>query len=686
MTLMEPKPSQAAQAGGESVDDALRAAPERIALLGNPNVGKTTLFNRLAGVRQKTANFPGTTQEAHLGRLAGGDRAHSGDARSAAPMLIDLPGTYSLSLDVAEAELCRSTLAGEVAPVGTTPRRPDALLVVVDATNLSRTLVIAAEAAALGLPMVVAVNQMDIARRRGLHVEVDALSERLGCSVVCVSARSGEGMGELIAALRQPAKPLAAFGSLGTREAVEAWADETHARVASASSPMSDRVSDRLDAAFTHPLLGVALFAAVMTGLFWVIFRLATLPMDWIDALFTWAGGAVGSVLPEGAIRSLLVDGVIAGVGATVIFLPQIALLFFLLSLLEGTGYLARAAFVIDRLLRPFGLSGHAFVPLLSGHACALPGIMAARAVPDKRDRLATILAVPFMSCTARIPVYVLLTTILFPGRPGLQAVAFTGCYALGAVAGLVTSLVFRRTMLRGKSLPMALELPAYRLPDLKLALLTTRDRAWMFLRKAGVVILGISIVLWWLGTYPKVEPPAEAAQLRAAAGALDAASEAQAAEIESMLAEADVIESRHAAQRTALGRIGSAIQPVFEPLGYDRQLTIGVLASFAAREVFVSTMAVQVMGSDEADDDATIQEALATARRDDGTLVFGAATSWSLLIYYVLAMQCLPTLAVTAREAGGWKWAGLQLGWMTLVAYVFAAAAYHAARLLGAG
>jgi ferrous iron transport protein B len=302
---------------------------------------------------------------------------------------------------------------------------------------------------------------------------------------------------------------------------------------------------------------------------------------------------------------------------------------------------------------------------------------MAARAVPDRRDRLATILVAPFMSCTARIPVYVLLTVLLFPGRPALQAVAFTGCYVFGIVAGLISSLIARRTILRGKSRPMALELPSYKLPSIRTAVITTWDRALIFLKKAGTVILGISIVLWWLGEYPHVAPPPEATQIRAEAGDLP---EEQASPF---MAEADRIEASHHARQSFMGRLGSTIQPVFAPLGYDRQLTIGVMASFAAREVFVSTLAVQVAGTDDAEEEGVL-ESLRTAKRDDGTPIFTAATSWSLLVYYVLAMQCLPTLVVTAREAGGWKWAGLQLVWMCGLAYVLAMATYQIARALG--
>ena len=632
-------------------------APASIAMLGNPNVGKTTLFNRLCALRQKTSNFPGTTQEARLGWTALGDGEEA--------CLIDLPGVYSLELDLGESRLCAHVLRGESVPPGA--GRPGAQVIVLDASNLVRNLVLAGQALRRGLPSVVVVNMIDSARRRGIHVDADALSECLGVPVVLVSARTGEGMDELRLALRRPEVPSRTPPE--TIDELERWSDEIYAHVGSASEARRrDRLTDRLDRAFTHPVLGASVFVLVMTGLFWVIFRLASYPMDWIDMIFATLGGAAEGALPAGALRDLLVNGVIAGVGATLIFLPQICLLFFLISLLEDTGYLARAAFVIDRLLRPFGLSGHAFVPLLSAHACALPGIMAARGVPDRRDRLATILAAPFMSCTARIPVYVLLTTLLFPARPAMQALAFTGCYALGVIAGLLSALVARRTILRGASRPMALELPAYRLPSVRTALLTTYDRARVFVKKAGTMILAISIVLWWLGAYPHAPAPPEAVQLREQASAIEATDTPGA---EAMLAQAEAIEAKHAARMSFLGRLGEGVAPVFEPLGFERQLTVGVLASFAAREVFVTTMAVQVVGVE--DDGEGVFEALAGATRDDGTPVFTAATSWSLLVYYVLAMQCLPTLVVTAREAGGARWALLQLAWMSGLAYVMA-------------
>ncbi len=645
-----------------------------IAVLGNPNVGKTTLFNRIAGIRAKTANFPGTTQEARVAHITRDDTES---------VLIDLPGIYSLNLDLSESRVCAQCLDGTAAPSGEQAHKPDALLVVVDATNLMRNLTIVAESIDKRLPTVVAVNMIDAARRRGIGIDANRLSEMLGCAVVVCSARTGEGIEEIMQALRDARVP---DRSAPTDQAdIERWSQDVYLNACAPLDTLDDdRVTDRLDRAFTHPILGIFSFALVMTGLFYVIFKLAAYPMEWIDAWFGSMGAWVGSMLPQGAIRDLLTDGVIAGIGGTVIFLPQICLLFFLLALLEGTGYLARAAFVIDRLLRPFGLSGHAFVPLLSSHACAIPGIMATRAIPDRRDRLAAILIAPFMSCTARIPVYVLLIGILFPDQPSMQAIAFTGCYVLGAAGGLLTSLLARRTILRGKSRPMALELPSYRIPDLKSALLLTVDRGTVFLKKAGTLIVAISIVLWWLNAYP-VQPKSHMSY--SPFFSATATPEQVAAAYESARVREEKYTEQYNAMKQArnsyLGRIGSTVQPVFAPLGYNDQLTVGVLASFAAREVFVATMAVQVAGNEDFED-ATVLESIENATRDDGTPLFNAPTSWSLLVFYVFASLCLPTTVVTAKESGGWKWAFLQLGWMSFVAYAGALAAYNIALMVG--
>lgn len=649
-------------------------AIRRVAIVGNPNVGKTTLFNRISGLRHKTANFPGTTQEARIAQVSVARAAATDDwdDESRTLEIIDLPGAYSLELDVPESAVCRDLLRGGSAPAGHEARAPEAVCVVVDATNLARGLLLVAEVLRLGRPVVLAVNMIDIARRRGLRIDSDGLADRLGCEVVCVCGRTGEGVDRL---LRVLASPAVASPSVVPGEQARAWAGVV-ADACTEGVPRHDTMTERIDRVVTHPVWGLLIFAVVMGALFWTVFKLATYPMDWIDLAFTSLAEGVRGLLPPGAIEDFLASGVVSGVGATVIFLPQICILFFLISLLEDSGYLARAALLMDRVMRPFGLPGHAFVPLLSSHACALPGIIACRSIPDRRERLAAILVAPFMSCTARIPVYVLLTSLLFRQSASLAALAFAGCYMLGMAAGLFSAWVARRTILRGSSRPMAIELPTYKLPGLRSALLTTWDRGLVFLRKAGTVILAISMILWWLSSYPQSDPPPAAVELRQQA----LVHPERAAELTS---EASRIEARHGAANSFAGMIGRGVQPAFEPLGYDWKLTIGVLTSFAAREVFVSTMAVIVSGDEELQGESLV-ETVGAGKRDDGRPIFTTATSWSLLIYYVLAMQCLPTLAVTARESGGVKWAFVQLGWMQGLAYGCAAIAYWSLRAAG--
>jgi ferrous iron transport protein B len=420
-----------------------------------------------------------------------------------------------------------------------------------------------------------------------------------------------------------------------------------------------------------------------MFGVFYAIFSLAAIPMDLIELVFGQVSALIEGVIPPGILQEFLTGGVVGAISGTLVFLPQICLLFFIISLLEDTGYLARAAFVMDRVLRPFGMSGHAFVPLLSSHACALPGIMACRAIPERKDRLATILVAPFMSCSARIPVYVLLTVLLFPESPLKQSIAFMACYVLGIMAGLFSALIARRTILKGKGRPMMLELPTYKLPSLRTAAYAAYDRGLVFLRKAGTVILAICVLLWWLSTYPHVAPPQEAMDLRTQGEALVASGDAAGGS--AMVSRADEIEARHALENSFAGRIGKGVGPVFEPLGYDWQLSIAVITSFAAREVFAGSMATIVAGTDDMEGEG-VMDRIAQAKRDDGaTLVFLPAVCWSLLVYYVLAMQCLPTLAVTAREAGGTKWALLQLGWMSGLAYLTALVVYQSLVAMGA-
>lgn len=706
--------------GGEA-DGVQAGAVVRVALLGNPNTGKTTLFNRLCGLRHHTSNFPGTTQEARLGFLKGDAQ---GAGKAGAVEIVDLPGIYSLELDQLESDVCRRVLAGTLAPAGHAVAAPDVVLVVVDATNLARNLLMVGEVLRRRLPTVVLLNMIDLARRQGelggggRAIDRAKLEARLGCAVLECSARSGEGVERIIEEIRRARVPN--HTPPGTVDGLEGWTDEVYGEVMVVAGDgrgageggrggdggekknqdrpgtgrltdrRTDRLTDRLDAVFTHPVLGLVAFVAIMFGVFWTIFSLAKWPMDGIEWVFAALSGWAGGVMPEGILRDFLTGGVINGIGSTVIFVPQICLLFFLISILEDTGYLARGAFVMDRVLRPFGLPGHSFVPLLSSHACALPGIMSARGIPDRRERLATILIAPFMSCTARIPVYVLLTGLLFRDSAAMQAVAFVGCYALGMLAGLVSALVARRTILKGDGRPMALELPTYKRPSLRTALLTMVDRGLMFVKKAGTNILAICIVLWWLSSYPKGTPPAESVALHQKV--VDAihgwkssdptTPEEMLKKVEAWQAEADHLEAKHQQRVSFAGRLGHVIEPVFAPLGYDWQLSVGVLTSFAAREVFVSTMSVITLGEEPGED---VRDRIAAATRDDGvTPVFTKAACWSLLVYYVLAMQCLPTLVLTARESGSVKWAILQLTWMSGLAYLFAGVTYRVAVVMG--
>lgn len=659
-----------------AIAPSTRTRPLRIALIGNPNTGKTTVFNRLSGTRAKTSNFPGTTTSARVGRAAVDEQT--------TVEILDLPGLYQLALDVPEAKIVRDVLGGTAG----SPGRPDALLIVVDACNLTRNLVLTGELLAYGIPAVVALNMVDLAQRRGLSLDAARLSTLLGCPVVPMVARRAIGLDEVRKALAsvvtRPDGWLAASRRelQATRQAADlnAWAEhlvEESVGGSAAVGSAADTMTERLDKTFTHPVIGLVTFLAVMVGLFWTLFALATVPMDLIEVTFTHLGELAGRLIPAGLVHDLVAEGIIGGIAGTVVFLPQICLLFFLISLLEDTGYLARAAFVMDRVLCRFGLPGHAFVPLLTSHACALPGIMSARLIPDRRDRLTTILVAPFMSCSARMPVYVLLTALLFAGQPLLGGIAFAACYALGALAALSSALLFRRTVLKGDARPMILELPSYKTPSLMNALVTAKDQGLSFLKTAGTAIMAICIVMWWLNTFPRTDAPAEATALITQASATTNVEEAAALE-----ARAASMTERASQASSYAGRLGRTIQPVFEPLGYDWQLTVGVLTSFLAREVFVSTMSVLI--ADGQTEEEGVIARIRTAERDDGRLVFTTATATSLLVFFVLAMQCLPTLAVTRRESGHVKWALVQLGYMSVVAYTCAFAAYQALRMMG--
>ncbi len=663
-----------------------------IALVGNPNSGKTALFNRLTGLRAKSSNFPGTTLECRSAEL---------DTASGKITLLDLPGLYSLEGGESEEELAAGIIKGH--HPGT--QRPDAVVAVLDGTNLPRQLYLASQVRELGLPMVIAVTQMDLARAQGIAILKETLAQELGAPVVLTSARAGEGIQALeheIARLGSTeesqdhaADPFA--DELACRVACAGcttcptarrhqWAAQTGAKTQSAPEVAPGIWTDRADRVLTHPWLGVGAFALIMAGLFTALFWLASWPMDWIDAGFGWLGDQAEDRLPVGDFADFITSGLIGGVGSVLVFLPQICILFFLLSLLEDTGYLARAAFVMDRMMQKVGLPGRAFVPMLSAHACAIPAIMATRALPNRRDRLITMLVIPLLTCSARLPVYAMVAGLLFYDRPFMGGLVFTGAYALGIVSALGAAFVLRHTILKGEPRDLLIELPAYKTPSLRSALLTTWDRALVFLKQAGTVILLITVVLWAAKTYPKL--PAEQV-----AEKMTRIETAQTADLERQLADpvlddakkAELEHSKDAItaacnyRHSILGRVGHAVQPVFAPLGFDDKISVGVLASFAAREVIISTLGI-VMGVGEDADDNTLREALAHEKRPDGSPLFNTATCLSLLVFFVLAMQCLPTQAITRRESGSWKWAALQLVYMSVLAWTAAFAVYHIA------
>lgn len=651
--------------------------PQRcIALVGNPNAGKTTLFNALTGLRAKTANFPGTTLEHRVARVPLDGHVLE---------LIDMPGLYSLAAATSEERVARDALLGRIPGL----ERPTAAILIVDATNLERNLYLASQVLELGIPTVLALNMMDLAEDQKLRIDAKKLGKELGCPVVPMSARSGRGIDDLRDVIEKqilhspddaprPHNPMTSCTSCAScpHQRRYDWAEDIGTRCITGDHHAHGARTEKIDAVLTHPVVGVIAFFTVMFLVFAMIFWIAQYPMDWIEGFFGYAGELVSRVVPETwvDVRSLLTDGIIGGVGGMLVFLPQICILFFFLSLLEDTGYLARAAFVMDRLMRKVGLPGKAFVPMLSAHACAIPAIMSSRVIEDRRDRLVTILVLPLMTCSARIPVYAMVVALLFRGKPVESALVFTAAYSLGIVAALAMAFLFKKTILKGESRPLVLELPSYKVPSLRNALLTMYDRAMVFIRKAGTVILLISIILWALATYPKSDAPATAVALSQQAQALEASGQSDAAA--ELAAKADLLTAQHSLAYSFAGRAGRIVEPVLRPLGFDWQIGVGVISSFAAREVIVSTLAI-VYGVGE-DDSDTMTQTMRSATRSDGSPVFTTATCWSLLVFYVLAMQCLPTQAITRRETNSRKWPAFQFAYMTVLAYVSALIVYQ--------
>jgi ferrous iron transport protein B len=723
------------------------AAPLRlVALAGNPNAGKTTLFNALTGARARTGNYPGVTVDRRSGpfALASGRKAE----------LLDVPGTYSLSARSAEEQVAVDVILPPSGP------GPDAVVVVADATALERHLYLALQVIESGRPTVVALNMMDEARAAGIDLDAKALAAAMGVPVVPIVAASGEGLDALrsaIAALldgerpeRAPeplpasvvddvraiedllaelrpddsaverrARALWAILSIGDDElehvpaALRAATERVHAEATAAGRDLDRELiaaryariegwtkdavrarrtggrslTRRIDAVLTHPVAGLAAFAIVMALLFEALFTWSEPIVGGIESAVGATQGFVGGLLAEGPLRELLVNGVIAGVGNVVVFVPQIALLFLFIAILEDSGYLARVAFVIDRVMRGVGLHGRAFVPLLSGFGCAVPAVLSTRTIENRRDRLVTMLALPLMSCSARLPIYALVIAVVFPADERVGGVISVGAlvlfamYALSLTATLGAAAVLRRTVLKGPRPALVLELPPYRMPGVRNLLLAVGGRVRTFLTDAGTIILAITIVLWGLLSYPKDD----AVSARYAALASEARAELTGEPLEARLGELSAREAEEQLRYSAAGRLGRAIEPALEPLGFDWRIGVGLIGSFAAREVLVSTLGIVWGIGDDADEESQpLRDALREARRDDGSLLFTPLSGLSLMVFFVLAAQCMSTLAVVKRESGSWRWPLFMLGYMSALAYLGALATYQIGGLLG--
>ncbi|MFA4952395.1 ferrous iron transporter B [Brevundimonas sp.] len=625
------------------MDMALRTA--RIALVGNPNSGKTALFNALTGAHQKVANYAGVTVERKEGLI----RATSGRTLS----ILDLPGTYSLRARSPDEEVTRDAVLGRL--VG--EAAPDVIVAVADATNLRLVLRLILELKAVGRPMVLAVNMYDIAQRQGLRIDLDGLSRELGVPVVTTVATRRRGIDDLIAQVETLATSsdvaTATEGEWHAPDAAELRAAHRNAerimRACVRPPERPDTLTGRIDGVLLHPVGGLVILLALLFVMFQAVFSWATPLMDLIDAGFIGLGGLVATVVPDGLLQSLIVDGLIAGVGSVIIFLPQIVILFAFIILLEDFGYMARAAFLMDRIMGGAGLHGRAFIPLLSSFACAIPGVMATRVIDSKRDRLTTIMVAPLMTCSARIPVYTLIIAAFIPnetvwGFANLQGLVMFGLYAAGIVSALTVSFVIRRILWRGQVEPFMMELPAYKLPGTKSVLINLWLRARIFLTRAGKIILPLMVLVWVASTFP--HPPEGA--------------------------------TGQAIEYSFAGMIGKTLEPIFAPIGFNWQMVIALVPGMAAREV-----AVAALGTVYAVADA---EAVGSGLAGLLAAQWSLATGLAFLAWYVFAPQCAPTLAVVKRETNSWKWMAIMIVYMFGLAYLAAFVTYRVAVALGGG
>ena len=704
---------------------ATATSRKRVVVLGNPNTGKTSLFNRIARTNLRVGNYPGVTVE----HTAADVQLGTVDAE-----LVDLPGTYSLCGRSAEERIAIDALLG----LGGHDK-PDAVLLVADATHLQRSLYLAIQAAELRVPVLVALNMSDEALAEGVDIDVAGLSAALGLPIASCSARTGDGIEDLesrlawmledpsrgVSAYRtalpsaydavieaagalvadwlpgaadpgrtrargiwalmsveaagdeEPTPPKIAAGIQGLRGELAAAELDIDAAVASARYAFLDEalealvtrppgsgrgMTDKIDAVLVHPVYGFAIFILLMTLLFQGLFSWSDPAIGLVEAAFGLLGDGVAAALPDGIVQDFFVHGVIAGVGAVVVFLPQILLLFLLIGLMEDSGYMARVAYLMDRVMRSVGLHGRAFVPLLSGFACAVPAILATRTMERRRDRFLTMMVVPLTTCSARLPVYTLLIAALFPatikGLP-LQGLVLAFMYLLSLVTALVAAAVIGRTVLKGRNEPLLLELPPYRRPAAGTVLRMMWDRSKLFLTEAGTVILVCTIILWGLLSFPRVDPVTLAPNVSVASATL---------------------EGSYAAD------MGRGLEPLIAPLGFDWKIGVGLVGSFAAREVFVATMGVVYGLGDVDEESATLRDRIRDERWPDGRPVYSPLVGLSLMVFFAFAAQCMSTLAAVRRETQSWKWPAFLVVYMTGLAWVASFVVYQGGRALGFG
>lgn len=609
-------------------DEALGASYRTVAVVGPPNSGKTTLFNRLTKLRQKVGNFPGVTVEHHTGYLR--------NTRGEEVALIDLPGVYSLTPKSEDEKVAVDVLTGQMPGTAS----PDAVILVLNSTNLHSHLVLAARVIALGVPTLVLLNMADELRKQGGHVDVLSLARELGTPVALVSATTGEGMvaiDNFLSSAQSSPEPIE-LPVVGSTRGYREWAVRvgTNAKYRRPAAPVW---TARLDAVFLHRIWGPVVFGVVVIAVFQVIFALGQPLSNGLQKLLDYTGAQIGAHLPHGMLQSLIVNGVWKGTGSVLVFLPQILLLFLVIGILEDSGYLSRAAVIADHTMSRVGLNGKSFIPLLSAYACAVPAIMATRTIESKRDRMATILVAPFMTCSARLPVYTMVIAAFLPNRPilgvflGLRAAAMLGLYVLGFLMAVATARLLKSTILKSKDAPFILEMPPYRWPTLGSLGLRLVDRGKAFLYRAGTIIILVSLLLWAATNFPmhNGQPPQ--------------------------------------VQDSVVAKVGHAIEPAIRPLGFDWKIGVGLLTSVAAREVIIATMGT-LYGVDPETHGTDLQAAL----RHELSLAGAVA----LLVFFAFAMQCMSTIAIVRRETNGWKWPALQFTYMTVVAYVAAFAAYN--------